>query len=349
MSFIPIKLYRVPVVLVHGIWTNSYYSWVYTNFSKTLEKNNFNVSLADYGKYNATTFDPFNITKIGNHGIDSIRIIAKDVLKKYNDKGIAASQVDIVAHSIGGLMARGFTQQLDYKNENNSMKGYIHRLITIGTPHFGAQLAKILYDNRNNYYCYKWLGFELYITTKNTCKENQNLPLKDIYKRPPAPFFFPFEEGGLQALVPNSKAYQNLSKTIIPSYAIIGNWIPEAENSHKFLENFYKNITRNSSFTLEGKEGFGEDNDLQVNITSQSGGLLDNLKCNTDNTGPYTASKIYPNTIHGSVFVHNDTNVTSELNSPQIRKDVISLLNSSNDRFSPTIGDTAFCDMKKYQ
>ena len=137
ISYIPIKLYRVPIVLVHGIWTNSTLSWVYTNFSKTLENNKFNVSLANYGKYNATTFDP-KYTKNGNYGIDSVRNTTKDILKKYNDKGIAASQVDIIAHSMGGLMARGFTQQSDYKNENNSMNGYIHRLITIGTPHFGV-------------------------------------------------------------------------------------------------------------------------------------------------------------------------------------------------------------------
>ena len=150
ISYIPIKLYQVPIVLVHGIWTNSTLSWIYTNFSKTLENNKFNVSLANYGKYNATTFDPLNDSKIGNHGIDSIRIITKDILQKYNDNGIAASQVDIIAHSMGGLMARGFTQQSDYKNSNNSMQGYIHRLITIGTPHYGGNLAKILIDHQNN-------------------------------------------------------------------------------------------------------------------------------------------------------------------------------------------------------
>lgn len=36
-----------------------------------------------------------------------------------------ASQVDIVAHSVGGLIARGFVQQPDYKNPTNYMVGYI--------------------------------------------------------------------------------------------------------------------------------------------------------------------------------------------------------------------------------
>ena len=34
---ISLSLYPVPVVLVHGIWSNPEDSWIKTNFSKTLE------------------------------------------------------------------------------------------------------------------------------------------------------------------------------------------------------------------------------------------------------------------------------------------------------------------------
>lgn len=54
---------------------------------------------------------------------------------------------------MGGLMARGFVQQPDYKGKENYMKGSIHRLITIGTPHFGGPLSKFLYDCRDYWYC----------------------------------------------------------------------------------------------------------------------------------------------------------------------------------------------------
>ena len=56
---------------------------------------------------------------------------------------------------MGGLMARGFVQQPDYENKSNYMKGSIHRLVTIGTPHFGAHLSEILYEHRNDWYCFK--------------------------------------------------------------------------------------------------------------------------------------------------------------------------------------------------
>jgi pimeloyl-ACP methyl ester carboxylesterase len=341
-SSIPIELYRVPIVLVHGIWTDSTLSWKFTHFKKALEDNNFNVSLADYGKYNATTFDPIAISEKGNYGIDSIRNATKEILQKYEDKGIAASQVDIVAHSMGGLMARGLSQQSDYKNENNYMKGYIHRLITIGTPHFGAELAGILYDHRDKYYCHFWnsSNFKLFVTPHNNCSGDQTpLKLRDIYKN----LSIPIDEGGIEALKPESDAYSHLYKTNISSYAIIGNWKPNAQNSHQYLERFYQNITDNPDFKLEGKEVFGEDNDLQVSITSQSGGLLDYSTCNPENAIAHNGSKIYNNTVHGSPFIYNDTNVDAELDSKQIQYDVILLLNSSNNQFAPSIGDIYSC------
>lgn len=117
-------LYRVPVVLVHGVRTNSDYSWIATNFTKKLAKSNFTYFFADYAKYNSTTFDPYAIPEIGNYGVDSIRNKVHDLLSDYRlNKSVAAAQVDIVAHSMGGLMARGFVQQPDYENKSNYMKG----------------------------------------------------------------------------------------------------------------------------------------------------------------------------------------------------------------------------------
>jgi hypothetical protein len=139
---LPIKLYRPPVVLVHGLWMNSDNTWVENNctkinFTNKLTDNGFIYAFADYKEYNSETFDPCDKV-FGNYGINSIRTTIHDILGQYHYFSIAASQVDIVAHSMGGLMARGFVQQPDYKGKENYMKGSIHRLITIGTPHFGG-------------------------------------------------------------------------------------------------------------------------------------------------------------------------------------------------------------------
>ena len=47
----------------------------------------------------------------------------RKILEEYHHFSIGASQVDIIAHSMGGLMARGFVQQPDYKGKENYTKG----------------------------------------------------------------------------------------------------------------------------------------------------------------------------------------------------------------------------------
>ena len=148
---IPIHLYRPPVVLIHGLWMNSDNTWVTTKFANNLTNHGFYYAFADYEEHNSETFDPCDKV-FGNYGINSIRNIVHNILREYHYFSIAASQVDIIAHSMGGLMARGFLQQPDYKGKENYMKGSIHRLITLGTPHFGGPLSKFLYDRRNYWY-----------------------------------------------------------------------------------------------------------------------------------------------------------------------------------------------------
>lgn len=49
-------------------------------------------------------------------------------------KKIGFEQVDIIAHSMGGILARCFMEKIDRENS-------VNRLITLGTPHYGAPLT----------------------------------------------------------------------------------------------------------------------------------------------------------------------------------------------------------------
>jgi pimeloyl-ACP methyl ester carboxylesterase len=212
---IPIQLYRPPIVLVHGLWMNSDNTWVATKFTDRMACYGFYYAFADYEEHNSETFDPCDKV-FGNYGISSIRNTVYKILGEYHYLLIAASQVDIIAHSMGGLMARGFVQQPDYKRKENYMKGSIHRLITIGTPHFGGPLSKFLYDRRDYWYFFDGI----HITRARTCKIEPK-KLRTIYSDD---FKFPIDKGAIEALIPGSNAYSRLCETNVKSYAIAGSY-----------------------------------------------------------------------------------------------------------------------------
>jgi hypothetical protein len=59
------------------------------------------------------------------------------IQKCWRIKGYSASKVDIVSHSMGGILSRLYLQSNSYKND-------IHKLITVNTPHSGSQVANII-------------------------------------------------------------------------------------------------------------------------------------------------------------------------------------------------------------
>ncbi len=332
---LPIKLYRPPVVLVHGLWMNSDNTWVATNFANNLTDNGFIYAFADYERHNSETFDPSAIKTIdgkpfGNYGIDSIRNTINHILSVYRYFSIAASQVDVVAHSMGGLMARGFVQQRDYKGKENYMKGSIHRLITIGTPHFGGPLSKFLYDHRDDRYCFDengeilpaWKCIE--VIQLEISYENRNIPIN---------------QGGVKSLIPGSDAYSRLYQTNVKSYAIAGTWKPNAKDSHRFQESYYETITNKDDFNLDDTlDVDDDDNDLVVSASSQLGGLPKHIRQPNSNNDIPDHSALYCNTVHTDFYIQ-DKDIFSETNSPHIQNDVIKLLSSSNNnKFANAIG-----------
>lgn len=67
---------------------------------------------------------------------------AKNYLKPVINKAKAVSptgKVDIVAHSMGGLVARAYIQGSDYEDD-------VDQLVTLGTPHFGASDAYLSWE-----------------------------------------------------------------------------------------------------------------------------------------------------------------------------------------------------------
>lgn len=142
-----LQLYTPPVVLVHGMWSKADV-WTEGHFIETLKERGItNVHAADYREYSALTYAIDNPESI--YSRTAVKGAIRAALAQYRADSIVATQVDIVGHSLGGLVSRSFSQQADFKIPGNYNKGYFHKLITIGTPHRGSPLGPLLWDNRD--------------------------------------------------------------------------------------------------------------------------------------------------------------------------------------------------------
>ena len=77
--------------------------------------------------------------------LSNIDLVLSSYRKKYNT---AASQVDIVAHSMGGVVTRTLENLPGYRAESYAA-GTINKLITIGTPHLGSPIATQIMEDEN--------------------------------------------------------------------------------------------------------------------------------------------------------------------------------------------------------
>jgi Synergist-CTERM protein sorting domain-containing protein len=133
-------LAKTPVVLVHG-WNGSAkgtfggISWSH-GVHRKLHDAGFIVHAADY----PNTEGP---SRLENE--EKVKQFYKDfiapAMQKATESGLECSRVDIVAHSMGGLMAKAFTFTSCYKTDASYGERIIRRLITLGTPHWGSGFA----------------------------------------------------------------------------------------------------------------------------------------------------------------------------------------------------------------
>jgi hypothetical protein len=143
-----INLQPPPLLLVHGIWSRpadagfssgsgGFGDWIASQYPA-----NALIDAVDYGDSN---YKAFNSTEIQNRFETSIQ----SLLAKAANAGIAARQVDVVGHSMGGLVTRYFFLNKMSRLSRIPDKS-LHSLITIGTPHQGSPLAKQLKDKANS-------------------------------------------------------------------------------------------------------------------------------------------------------------------------------------------------------
>jgi pimeloyl-ACP methyl ester carboxylesterase len=160
-----ITVLRPPVVLVHGLWDGQD-AW--QQFSPLIDDGRFRIYKVDYNHpvhimSSTPSYSPSTLAKAGTSALgfdfnwsDVLQqiqsFIADDFKSGMNPLGIpiAAVQADIVAHSMGGDIARYLRLKSGYLDDANYDASPIHKLITIGTPHLGTPLASQLLDPANS-------------------------------------------------------------------------------------------------------------------------------------------------------------------------------------------------------
>jgi len=163
-----VTILRAPVVLVHGLWGSSQ-SW--SGFTPFTTDSRFSINYANYSatiggqiKSYSPSYPSWATGSLKNAQANSLGFSynAPTVLSQTTgfintfkngtnpeSLPVAAVQADVVAHSMGGDITRTLPLQPNFYSNATFTLGSVHKLITIGTPHWGSPLAIYLLDSND--------------------------------------------------------------------------------------------------------------------------------------------------------------------------------------------------------
>lgn len=246
----PLRIYRAPVLMVHGLWSNrNSFNNMY-NYLVGSKYMPFNCFKADYSSNDNDARDYFTNRYIIKYNINHT------ISMCLNEK-ISAGKVDIVAHSMGGLLSR-FYLQSSWFAINSDYRNDIHKLITLNTPHSGSQMANFLLNPDGATYR-NALNF---IGKKSSLGAVYDLKVNSV-------------------AIDSELNLNSLNANLIPSTTI------QTEGSSSsldcsFLGHLISHSLNNSIFN-------GNPNDLIVEVASQQGGIILNPsllnECHIGTTG----------------------------------------------------------------
>lgn len=163
-----VTLLRPPLVLIHGLWASPQ-SW--SDFTPLITDPRWVINMADYSKIIGGQIKSYSPPvpswakgSIATSPASALGFAynAPTVLSQINgfitsfkngtnpaNVAVAGVQADIVAHSMGGDITRTMPKLGKFYSPTTFALGFIHKVITIGTPHWGSPLAAMLLNNNN--------------------------------------------------------------------------------------------------------------------------------------------------------------------------------------------------------
>lgn len=143
-----LTLQAPPVVLIHGAFTKNEKMFGYdssTNSGVWHKLEDAGLTVASWNYDTAKT--PKDLVSGDTNGL--AQLIA-DTLNKFNANGIAATRVDLVTHSSGGIIARQYLRtDTDTGNDtpNSYGLGTVRRVVMIASPNLGTPISSYLSGN----------------------------------------------------------------------------------------------------------------------------------------------------------------------------------------------------------
>lgn len=150
-----VNLILPPVVLVHGLWGDATsLSGMQSYLNGTGQWYRQYIDPICYSKYLAfdAKKDPLSD---GQHPceVTSRNALESEINAMFatlDGDHVVAGRVDVVAHSMGGLVVRNYASQKGYASLRNRMQGQFHTVTTLNAPETGSLLANFLIAHRSD-------------------------------------------------------------------------------------------------------------------------------------------------------------------------------------------------------
>jgi len=310
---IPLRIHRPLVFPIHGIWSSADGTW--SNFAPLIRNGapdpRFTIGYANYKQVSSGPIIA-SATMVGLQ-------LQNAILKYKLDKNIAAVQADMLAHSLGGVVARTLPALLTQRfvRNDNFKKGDAHKLITIASPHLGSRMAAQI------------------VSVMNQGGSRALDFLEDFFERANG-INRPFSAGAVADLNPSSPFFNRLDPSpLVPSHYIVGQATAadkQLDKNKKYEQVVRWVITGCPPSFLPGRLGWGGllcdlftdsgftlvfgrtgNHDIFIEQLSQQGGLAFGA-----------SASLFAGVVHSSTFAGQP-----EPTSPAIAGKVIDLLNSA--------------------
>jgi pimeloyl-ACP methyl ester carboxylesterase len=142
-----------PVVLVHGLWGDASSLQAIQDYLRSIKPWGDNPGTVNVMQYSADLAFNYAEPKSPPSRVppaSSLGSAIQTALAHLDKKQFVGGRVDIIAHSMGGLVSRYFSQLGAYRSLRDRNMGQFHEIVTVDTPETGSEIATFLIDHRND-------------------------------------------------------------------------------------------------------------------------------------------------------------------------------------------------------